>query len=46
MDIPRHVRFTPGSDRIADIPERQLRADFVAIAELISRIVPNNHAKL
>jgi hypothetical protein len=26
MDIPRHVRFTPGSDRIADIPDWQLRA--------------------
>jgi len=27
MDIPRHVRFTPGSDRIADIPDWQLRAN-------------------
>jgi hypothetical protein len=24
--FPRHVRFTPGSDRTADIQERQLRA--------------------
>jgi hypothetical protein len=26
---PRHVRFTPVSDRTADIPDRQLWADSV-----------------
>src|SRR6266849_5874384 len=26
LGCPRHVRFTPGSDRGADIPVRQLRA--------------------
>src|SRR3984893_14077896 len=25
---PGHVRFAPGSDRIADVPERQFRARF------------------
>jgi hypothetical protein len=27
LGCPGHVRFTPGSDRIADITERQVRAN-------------------
>jgi hypothetical protein len=30
MGIPRHVRFTPGSDRTADIAACPFRADIVA----------------
>ena len=28
LGLPHHVRSTPDSDRIADIPERQFRANF------------------
>ena len=28
LGCPRHVRFTPGSDQMTDIPDRQLRANF------------------